>query len=201
MSNHAPFLRQNAPPPSENRSPALIFSPQGNIWSSSTPPQQGWPDSADRWSAHRPAPRRDPLQPSHNIHSARNEKDPGPVARGDLLQEYQRVKEEKAEQSRRPRVGAIGEGRFGGSKSSPSQVRFRHLFSPLLRVIRYCPCDRQLLSEPTDQLSLASSSLPNRECFPRLPTYSFLPSRHRRMASAPTMPSPMIERGRITSVD
>lgn len=77
----------------------------------------------DTWLQNRVPPIRDPLQPSHNLPSMRATKDIGSVARGDLLKEYQRVKNEAATQSRRQHVGAIGEERFTGPKLQQAQVR------------------------------------------------------------------------------
>lgn len=122
MNQNAPHPHQNSLSLSEAKSPALILSPRGSIWSSSPSPHQGWADAPDRWSQTGAMPPRDPLQPSHNIPSVRHGKDIGPVARGDLLKEYQRVKEDYAEQSRRPRVGAIGEGRVGAGRMPHPQV-------------------------------------------------------------------------------
>lgn len=137
MSHHAPHARQHAPTLPDVKSPALTLSSNGNIWSSSPSAQPAWSEQPDRWSQNRALGSRDPLQPSHNIPSVREEKGIGAVARGDLLKEYQRAKEDFAEQSRRPRVGAIGEGRAGPGKIQALSVSLDFNFPPSLRVI--CP--------------------------------------------------------------
>lgn len=148
MNHHAPHYRQHAPSLPDTKPPALILSSGGgSIWSSSPSAQQGWTESSDRWSQTRANPSRDPLQPSHNIPCTREEKDIGAVARGDLLKEYQRVKEEFAEQSRRPRVGAIGEGRAGTGKVQQHPVSQTSIFLDSLRVI--CVGPGALLSHKT----------------------------------------------------
>lgn len=92
----------------------------------------------DNWLQNRP-PARDPLQPSHNLPPMQATKDIGSVARGDLLKEYQRVKNEAATESRRQRVGAIGEGRFVGLKPQQPHVRFTLPFNAFPRVpCRWC---------------------------------------------------------------
>jgi len=83
----------------------------------------------DSWLQNRALPSRDPLQPSHNLPSMRAAKDIGSVARGDLLKEYQRVKNEAATQSRRQRVGAIGDGRFAGPKPQQYEVMLIRSFN------------------------------------------------------------------------
>lgn len=137
MNQNAPHPHQHPHTLSDAKSPALVLSPRGSIWSSSPSANQGWTDAPDRWSQTGAMPPRDPLQPSHNIPSIRDQKDIGPVARGDLLKEYQRVKEDYMEQSRRSRVGAIGEGRAGSGRIQQPQVSldFASIASPRV----FCP--------------------------------------------------------------
>ena len=123
MNHHTPPIHGHASSSSDTKSSALILSPQGSIWTSSPSDRQAWPDMQDTWLQNRVPPIHDPLQPSHNLPSMRATKDIGSVARGDLLKEYQRVKNEAATQSRRQHVGAIGEERFAGPKLQQAQVR------------------------------------------------------------------------------
>lgn len=132
-------------PPSSSTS-AFAFSPiNATIWntsSSSSPssnaslpkwsePTTSWPSSMTGSSLAR-----DPLQSSHNhnnILTNRDEKENysvNGVPRGDLPKDMGsaaaigRAPSSFVDPSRRSRVGAIGEGRLGGSKFQPSQVSF-----------------------------------------------------------------------------